>query len=309
MTPDKIYSVPDRVNSDRHKIRYPAYTEIVVDEKRHIIKLINPDPKKRNFYLMAPSEEIMEKVLKKMTDIMAAHIKQNEESGSVVPALEDTPEEGEGLNDDFESLIDFPVDGSLVTIFFFIILYPFAALMHFTVPDVRTLDIEGNPNSTLGKASLACFSCLIWLIVGSYAMVASLEALAGLMDIPDAVVGYTVSAAGTSLPNYVASAVAARNGFGNMAVSNALGSNTFNIMVALGLPWLLYTSFGTGFEPYNELRNEGITEGVLILAAVLLLLVLLLLQSGFVLHIWHGHLFVACYIAYLVYVIGGVYWW
>ena len=45
-------------------------------------------------------------------------------------------------------------------------------------------------------------------------MVASLEALADLLDIPDAVVGVTVSAAGTSLPNYVASKVAAENGFG-----------------------------------------------------------------------------------------------
>ena len=45
-------------------------------------------------------------------------------------------------------------------------------------------------------------------------MVASLEHLAALLDIPDAVVGVTVSAAGTSLPNYVASKVAAQKGFG-----------------------------------------------------------------------------------------------
>lgn len=48
----------------------------------------------------------------------------------------------------------------------------------------------------------------------SYAMVRSLEELADLMNIPDAVVGVTVSAAGTSLPNYVASKVAAQQGFG-----------------------------------------------------------------------------------------------
>ena len=42
------------------------------------------------------------------------------------------------------------------------------------------------------------------------------------LDIPDAIIGVTVSAAGTSLPNYVASAVAARRGFGDMAVSNAV---------------------------------------------------------------------------------------
>ena len=61
----------------------------------------------------------------------------------------------------------------------------------------------------------------------------------------------------------IASKIAAEKGFGNMAVSNAFGSNTFNIMVGLGLPWLMYTSFGTGFEPYSGLRNEGRTFDII----------------------------------------------
>eukprot|EP00527_Entomoneis_sp_CCMP2396_P003315 CAMPEP_0198143406 /NCGR_PEP_ID=MMETSP1443-20131203/7265_1 /TAXON_ID=186043 /ORGANISM="Entomoneis sp., Strain CCMP2396" /LENGTH=632 /DNA_ID=CAMNT_0043806639 /DNA_START=103 /DNA_END=1998 /DNA_ORIENTATION=+ len=281
LTDSKMYSVPDRANFERHKIKYPAFTEINVDRERHIIKMVNPNPKNRDFYFMLPSEEIMDLVIKKMSEIMEVHIATD-------PTLLITsPEETMGDHDDnVESLIEFPSGKSNLEIFFFLVLFPVRALMHFTVPDVRTLDSEGNPNSTLAKAALATVSCLAWLIVGSYAMVASLEALAGLLDIPDAVIGYTVSAAGTSLPNYVASAIAARNGLGNMAVSNALGSNTFNIMIGLGLPWVLYTSFGTQFQPYNELRDEGITEGVFILAAILLLLVLLLLQSGFVLYKW-----------------------
>ena len=301
-THDKISSVPDRANFERHKITYPLFTEVVMDKKRHVIKMINPDPNKRDFYFMAPSDEIFDRVVDKMAKMMDIHLTEE-------PTLEADNGAGEDHDDEIENLIEFPSDKSIMEVVLFVLLFPVRALMHYTVPDVRTLDREGNPNSTLGQASLAIFSCLCWLIVGSYAMVASLEALAELMDIPDAVIGYTVSAAGTSLPNYVASAVAARNGFGNMAVSNALGSNTFNIMIGLGLPWVLYTSFGLGFKPYNELRDEGITEGVLILAAVLLLLVLLLLQSGFKLYIWHGHLFVVCYIAYLVYVVGGVYFW
>jgi Ca2+/Na+ antiporter len=105
---------------------------------------------------------------------------------------------------------------------------------------------------------------------------------------------------GTSLPNYVASKVAAENGFGNQAVSNAFGSNTFNIMVGLGLPWVLYTSFGTGFEPYHGLPAEGILESIIILAVVLLLFVVLMIQSGFVLYKWHGSLFIGLYVAYIV---------
>lgn len=86
--------------------------------------------------------------------------------------------------------------------------------MQYTIKDVRVMDQEGDPTASISSAFAAVVMCLVWLVIGSYAMVASLESLAALMDIPDAVVGVTVSAAGTSLPNYVASKVAAQKGFG-----------------------------------------------------------------------------------------------
>lgn len=92
-----------------------------------------------------------------------------------------------------------------------------------------------------------------------------------------------------------------------MAVSNAFGSNTFNIMVGLGLPWMLYTSLGTGFQPYHGLRDEGITESVLILASVLAVFILAVLQSGFVLYQWHAILFVLMYVAFIVYEVAKAY--
>lgn len=140
-----------------------------------------------------------------------------------------------------------------------------------------------------------------------YSMSANLLQL-DLLDIPDAVIGVTVSAAGTSLPNYVASKVAAEKGFGNMAVSNAFGSNTFNILVALGLPWLLYTAFGNNFQPYHGLRNDGILESVLILSAVLVIFITNVLMSGFKLYRWHAYLYLFLYVAYLAFAIGQVYW-
>ena len=105
----------------------------------------------------------------------------------------------------------------------------------------------------------------------------------------------------------MASKVAAQNGFGNMAVSNAFGSNTFNIMIGLGVPWVLYTSFGTHFEPYHGLRNEGIVESVVIMGSVCLLFVVFIVPTGFVLHKWHGVVFIVLYIAYLAFAIAQVY--
>jgi Ca2+/Na+ antiporter len=110
---------------------------------------------------------------------------------------------------------------------------------------------------------------------------------------------FPVYFAGTSLPNYVASKVAAENGFGNQAVSNAFGSNTFNIMVGLGLPWMLYTSFGTHFEPYDGLKDDKILESIIILAVVLAVFVVFMLFSGFVIHKWHGIVFLIMYVAYV----------
>jgi len=305
-TRNHIYSIPNRTNFERYRVKYPVFTEYEVDEDRRLIKIIHPQKGGRSFYLMAPSDTILEAVLEKVEKIIANHAKDDELTKDILLQQDDTsPDFKDG--DAHSELIDFPSGGSFMEIGLFIMLLPLRVVLHWTLPDVRSLDADGNPRSSLGKAFLSVFSCLIWLIIGSYAMVSSLESLAALMNIPDTIIGVTVSAAGTSLPNFVASRIAAQNGFGNMAVSNAFGSNTFNIMVGLGLPWVLYTSFATGFKPYHALRNEGITESVIILGSVLLMFVALLIPSKFVLYKWHGVLFIVLYIAYLSLAIGQVY--
>eukprot|EP00934_Nitzschia_sp_Nitz4_P005034 Nitzschia sp. Nitz4//scaffold32_size149145//66482//69228//NITZ4_002881-RA/size149145-snap-gene-0.18-mRNA-1//-1//CDS//3329548075//5024//frame0 len=309
VTDHLVTSVPNRQDAEKHRMQYPRFNRLEVDPERFIIRMINPIPNKRDYMLMAPSKKIFQAVLEKLEAFMKWHTTDRLEG--VEPDKSGlTPEELQGeehLTDNHGTLIEFPADGSATEIFFFVVLFPIRFLMHFTLPDVRHMDVHGDPTSGVLMAFLATFMCLVWLIVGSYAMVASLESLAELMDIPDAVIGFTVSAAGTSLPNYVASKVAAENGFGNQAVSNAFGSNTFNIMVGLGLPWVLYTSFGTGFEPYHGLPAEGILESIIILATVLLVFVVLMLHSGFVLYRWHGVLFALLYVAYIVYAVAGVY--
>jgi Ca2+/Na+ antiporter len=133
-------------------------------------------------------------------------------------------------------------------------------------------------------------------------MVTSLEHLAEQIGISDAIMGVTLSAAGTSLPAYIASRIAAEKGFGNQAVANVFGSNTFNIAIGLGLPWVIYIAVN-GFEPYQDLANEGIEESMLILAGTLLLFVALMFSSDFVLQKWHADLFIVLYAAYILYAV------
>lgn len=184
-------------------------------------------------YLLAPSRDIFDAVVDKCESII--DVREEEKERQPVPLdVDSRPGEVEsGGDDDHTSLIEFPMAGSLVDIVFHILLFPLKALMHFTIPDVRHLDSEGNPVGGLGRAFTAIFMCLVWLIVGSYAMVRSLEELADLMNVPDAVVGVTVSAAGTSLPNYVASKVAAQQGFG----VSSMKSTAFGCFASTNLTW------------------------------------------------------------------------
>lgn len=74
------------------------------------------------------------------------------------------------------------------------------------------------------------------------------------------------------------------------------GSNTFNIFVGLGLPWVIYCLANDG--SFSELENDHILESILTMAGALLLFVALMLQTGYVVLKWHADLFVLLYICY-----------
>ena len=56
------------------------------------------------------------------------------------------------------------------------------------------------------------------------------------------VLGLTVLAAGTSVPDLLASVIVARQGKGDMAVSSSIGSNIFDVLVGLPIPWFVYSA-------------------------------------------------------------------
>ena len=85
------------------------------------------------------------------------------------------------------------------------------------------------------RASLFIIIGLGCLIGGSNLFVGGATAVATELGISDAVVGLTVVAMGTSLPELATSVVAARKGNSGIAIGNALGSNVFNILLILGL--------------------------------------------------------------------------
>merc|ERR1719203_1246799 len=89
-----------------------------------------------------------------------------------------------------------------------------------------------------------------------------------LVGITPAVMGLTFCAAGTSVPDCMVSIIVAKQGKGNMAISNVFGSNVFDILIAMAVPWgLKYAICGT--ENKVKMEAAGFDSAVCILAMVI----------------------------------------
>ncbi|XP_015350382.1 sodium/potassium/calcium exchanger 4 isoform X2 [Marmota marmota marmota] len=113
----------------------------------------------------------------------------------------------------------------------------------------------------------------LWIAVFSYFMVWLVTIIGYTLGIPDVIMGITFLAAGTSVPDCMASLIVARQGLGDMAVSNTIGSNVFDILVGLGIPWGLQTmviSYGSTVK----INSRGLVYSVVLLLGSVALTVL-----------------------------------
>lgn len=89
------------------------------------------------------------------------------------------------------------------------------------------------------------------------------------MDIPDSVMGLTFLAAGTSVPEAVSSIIVTKQGHGEMGISNSIGSNTFDILLCLGLPWLVKALAFPAIPGENWVRASSLRFfGVLVVIVI-----------------------------------------
>ncbi|XP_075902249.1 sodium/potassium/calcium exchanger 3-like [Nelusetta ayraudi] len=126
--------------------------------------------------------------------------------------------------------------------------WPLCLLLYFTVPNSSKPRWE---NCFL----LSFAASTLWIASFSYVMVWMVTIIGFTLGIPDVIMGITFLAAGTSVPDCMASLIVARQGMGDMAVSNSIGSNVFDILVGLGLPWALKTlaiSYGSDIRLYSK---------------------------------------------------------
>ncbi len=108
-------------------------------------------------------------------------------------------------------------------------------LLYKTLKDRKTADAEEVEEISLLKSLIFLVGGLALVVVGGDLVVDSATAIAKSWGATDKLVGLTIVAMGTSLPELVTSIVAARKGESDMAIGNVIGSNLFNLLFILGM--------------------------------------------------------------------------
>lgn len=136
---------------------------------------------------------------------------------------------------------------------------------------------------------------LALLIIGSQMMVGAATDIASALGVSELVIGLTVVAGGTSLPELATSVMAAIRGQRDIAVGNVVGSNLFNLLCVLGASAAVSSS---GIAVNREVIR---LDFPVMLAATIILVPIC--WNGFMIKRWEGVILVASYVAYVAYLV------
>uniref|UniRef100_UPI00358F8DA2 sodium/potassium/calcium exchanger 2-like isoform X2 n=1 Tax=Myxine glutinosa TaxID=7769 RepID=UPI00358F8DA2 len=143
----------------------------------------------------------------------------------------------------------------------YLFILPIILPLWLTLPDMRKPKLKK-------FVAVTFLGSILWIGTFSYLMVWWAHQVGETIGITEEIMGLTILAAGTSIPDLITSVIVARKGLGDMAVSSSIGSNIFDITVGLPIPWLLFSTT-TKFAPISVHSNG------LFCATVLLFLMLL----------------------------------
>lgn len=146
------------------------------------------------------------------------------------------------------------------------------------------------------------FISIVYISVLSWLLVESAVAISYLLNISESFIALTVVAVGTSIPDLISSYVVAKRGKSSMAISNAVGSNIFDILIGIGLPLFLVLSFSD--EPLKIEGQELFSSLFLLLSSTLLTFALFHLR-GWRLDWKSGIILLGIYVFYLLWLSWG----
>lgn len=161
-------------------------------------------------------------------------------------------------------------------------------------PEERVDEHEAARRSGAAAPAVMAVVGLGLLVLGARWLVAGAVTLATTLGVSDAVIGLTIVAAGTSLPEVAASIAAAAGGHRDMAVGNVLGSNIFNLTLILG---------STAMAGGGLAVPEGVVTFDLVVMVAVAVACLPIFVTGHAIARWEGGLFLAYYVAYTLYLV------
>ncbi len=176
----------------------------------------------------------------------------------------------------------------------------FALFLYFMITTLRgakTGEAEkkegesGTPTSVV-RCVLLMLLGLLCLVVGSNVFVDNVSAVARTFGMSDALIGLTLVAGGTSLPELATSVVAARRGNSGIAIGNVLGSNVFNILMILGITGLI-----------SPLQLQGITFIDLSMLGISMAMLWLFSFTKLTIERWEGGALITVFAGYMYWII------
>ncbi|MBR5715256.1 MAG: calcium/sodium antiporter [Bacteroidales bacterium] len=141
----------------------------------------------------------------------------------------------------------------------------------------------------LWKAIILVVVSFLAMVFGANILVEGASNIARLLGVSDRIIGLTIVAIGTSLPELFSSVMAAVKGKSDMAIGNIIGSVTFNILSVIGISAIIMPITGTNI-------GFAFDYGLMVILGVLLWI---FLRSKYVLERWEGFVLTAIYVAYL----------
>ena len=153
---------------------------------------------------------------------------------------------------------------------------------------------KSKANKVLGIAILKILVGGVAVVLGGEFVVSTSTSLATMAKIPDSIIGLTIVAVGTSLPELVTSVIAAKKGKVDLAIGNVIGSNIFNILLVLGVSSLINPIL---FKP------EFLIHAMVAIGVALLLFVLICCSKKKKIGKISGVILLSSYITYTLYLV------
>ena len=161
-------------------------------------------------------------------------------------------------------------------------------------PELADPQEEDTQEFVAWKCALYIVGGCAAIVLGGDLVVESAKYLGGAIGMSEKLIGFTICAIGTSLPELVTSYTASKKGQNDMAMGNVIGSNIFNILCILGISGLI-SPISIGDANINAtLLDCGINVGVCILAYIFCI-------TGKKVERWEGLVLVGIYLSYMAY--------